>query len=385
MVTVEEVRRAQRAEGPATVLAIGTATPLNCVDQSTYPDYFFRVTNSEHQTDLKEKFKRMCNGSMIEKRYMHLTEEILKENPSICEHKAPSLGARQEIAIVEVPKLGKEAAQKAIEEWGQPISKITHLVFCTTTGVDMPGADCRLTELLGLSPSIKRFMMYQQGCYGGGVVLRLAKDLAENNKCARVLAVCAEITVATFHGPSDTDLDVLVGQALFGDGAGAIIIGSDPIAEVERPLFELVSATQTLIPDTRYAVYGNTSEVGLTVHLHKDVSKLISNNIEKSLTEIFEPLDIFDWNSIFWVVHAGGRAILDQIELKLGLKPEILKATRNVLSEYGNIASACVLFVLDEMRKGSINEGLEWGVLVGFGPGLTIETIVLHNVDKIHK
>lgn len=60
MVTVEEIRRAQRAEGPATVLAIGTATPSNCVDQSTYPDYYFRITNSEHMTDLKEKFKRMC-------------------------------------------------------------------------------------------------------------------------------------------------------------------------------------------------------------------------------------------------------------------------------------------------------------------------------------
>ncbi|KHN15229.1 Chalcone synthase 1 [Glycine soja] len=56
MVSVEEIRKAQRAEGPATV---GTATPPNCVDQSTYPDYYFRITNSEHMTELKEKFKRM--------------------------------------------------------------------------------------------------------------------------------------------------------------------------------------------------------------------------------------------------------------------------------------------------------------------------------------
>ena len=63
MVTVEEVRKAQRADGPATVMAIGTATPPNCVEQSTYPDYYFRITNSEHKTELKEKFKRMCKGS----------------------------------------------------------------------------------------------------------------------------------------------------------------------------------------------------------------------------------------------------------------------------------------------------------------------------------
>lgn len=64
MVTVDEVRRAQRAEGPATVMAIGTATPPNCVDQSAYPDYYFRITNSEHKTELKEKFKRMCKTSI---------------------------------------------------------------------------------------------------------------------------------------------------------------------------------------------------------------------------------------------------------------------------------------------------------------------------------
>jgi chalcone synthase len=63
MVTVNEIRQAQRAEGPATVFAIGTATPKNCVDQSTYPDYYFQITNSEHKTELKEKFQRMCKIS----------------------------------------------------------------------------------------------------------------------------------------------------------------------------------------------------------------------------------------------------------------------------------------------------------------------------------
>lgn len=99
---------------------------------------------------------------MIKKRYMYVNEEILKENPNMCAYMAPSLDARQDIVVVEVPKLGKEAAQRAIKEWGQPKSKITHLVFCTTSGVDMPGADYQLTKLLGLRSSVKRFMMYQQ-------------------------------------------------------------------------------------------------------------------------------------------------------------------------------------------------------------------------------
>lgn len=388
VVTVAEVRRAQRAEGPATVMAIGTATPPNCVDQSTYADYYFRITNSEHMTELKEKFKRICEKSMIKKRYTYLTEEILKENPNICACMAPSLDARQDMLVVEIPKLGKEAAQKAIKEWGQPKSKITHLVFCTTSGVDMPGADYQLTKLLGLRPSVKRLMMYQQGCFAGGTVLRLAKDLAENNKGARVLVVCSEITsVIGFRGPSDTHLDSLVGKALFGDGAAAVIVGSDPIPEVERPLFELVSAAQTILPDSHGAIGGHLREVGLTVHLLEHVPGLISKNIGKALEEAFQPLGISDWNSIFWIAHPGGPAILDQVEEKLALKPEKLRSTRHVLGEYGNMSSASVLFILDEVRKSSTNdglsttgEGLEWGVLFGFGPGLTVETVVLHSV-----
>ena len=49
------------AGGKATVLAIGTAVPPNIIYQSDYPDYYFRVTKSEHLTELKEKLTRICN------------------------------------------------------------------------------------------------------------------------------------------------------------------------------------------------------------------------------------------------------------------------------------------------------------------------------------
>ncbi|MCH96652.1 chalcone synthase, partial [Trifolium medium] len=159
---------------------------------------------------------------MIKKRYIHLTEEILKENPNISTYEESSLNARQNILINEVPKLGEKAASKAIKEWGRPKSEITHLIFCSTSGVDMPGADYQLIKLLNLNPSTKRFMLYHQGCFAGGTVLRLAKDLAENNIGARVLVVCSEITVVSFH----------------------------PDTTIERPLFHIVSASDTILPNS---------------------------------------------------------------------------------------------------------------------------------------
>ncbi|KAK3043525.1 hypothetical protein RJ639_002104 [Escallonia herrerae] len=385
MVTVEEIRSSQRAKGPATIMAIGTANPPNYFLQSTYPDFYFRITNSEHKTELKEKFKRICEKSMIKKRYLYLTEEMLKENPNMCEYMAPSLDVRQDMVVVEVPKLGKEAAEKAIKEWGQPKAKITHLIFCTSSGVDMPGADYQLTKLLGLNRWVKRIMIYQQGCLAGAKVLRLSKDLAENNKGARVLVVCSEITAMFFRGPSDAHLDSLIGAILFGDGAAAMIIQSPWL---RSRYFELVSTAQTIIPGSDGALTGHLREVGLTFHLLKDLPRFISNEIESNLGEVFEPLGISDWNSLFWIVHPGGPAILDQVEEKLALKIDKLRPTRHVLSEYGNMSSAGVFFILNEMRKSSskerlktTGEGLEWGVLLGFGPGLTIDAVVLHSVS----
>nr|GMD70069.1 chalcone synthase [Ipomoea batatas] len=352
----QQAWRAERADGPAKILAIGTATPSNWVDQTDYPDFYFRVTNSEHLLDLKQKFTRICSRTMIKKRHMLLTEEILKENPNLCTFGEPSLNIRQDILVSEIPKLGKEAALKAIEEWGQPKSKITHLIFCTRSGVDMPGADYQLIKLLGLSPSTQRFMLYQQGCFAGGTVLRLAKDIAENNRGSRILAVCAESSAVGFRGPSPDHIDNLVAQALFGDGAAAMIIGADPSPNGESPIFEIFSANQTFVSNGDYHLALHLRESGLSFHGSKALPSTIAKNAES-------------------------------LESVLGLEPNKLRATRDVLRDYGNLSSACVIFILDEVRKQSIRDGLkttgdglDFGVLLSFGPGLTIETVVLHSV-----
>ncbi|CAL5203750.1 unnamed protein product [Lathyrus oleraceus] len=193
--------------------------------------------------------------------------------------------------------------------------------------------------------------------------------------------------ILAFSGPSETHIDGLVGQALFGDGAAAVIIGSDPLPKVENPLFELVWIAQTILPDSGRYIKGDIREVGMILYLNQDLPNLVSKHIEKALVNAFQPLNISDYNSIFWISHPGGRAILDKIEAKFDLKPEKLQASRHVLSEYGNMTGETVLLVMDEMRRrskdeghGITGEGLEWGVLLGLGPGITLDTILLRSV-----
>ncbi|KAF8025186.1 hypothetical protein BT93_F2126 [Corymbia citriodora subsp. variegata] len=375
----------------AAILAIGTASPPNCIRQDDYPDFLFRVTNSNHLTHVKKKFARICEKSAIKKRYFHLNEEILKQNPALCSYGAASLNPRQDLTIDMIPKLGMEAATKAIEEWGQPKSTITHLIFCSLSGVDMPGADLRLLKILGLRPSVNRVMLYNLGCYAGGTVLRIAKDIAENNPGARVLVVCSESTIISFRAPSEDDPVYLISNALFGDGAAAMIIGTaPPHATTERPIFQIISASQSVVPDSDRAIEGHHREVGITMLISEKVPELIAANLEEILAEAFSSIDVTDWNSIFWAPHPGGRRILDLIEARFELGKERLGVTRHILQEYGNMLSACVIFTLDEIRKRSIKEGkattgegMELGVLLGFGPGVTVETVILRSMPIV--
>ncbi|GJN32379.1 hypothetical protein PR202_gb20885 [Eleusine coracana subsp. coracana] len=394
---VAEMWRARRADGPATVLAIGTANPESCMTRDEFPDMYFRATKSEHLTGLKEKFKRVSQRLGVERRYLHHTEELLAAHPEIIDNSAPSLDTRMDIVKTAVPELSAKASMKAIAEWGRPATDITHLVVTTNSGAHIPGVDFQLISLLGLRPDVRRSMLYLNGCYAGAAALRLAKDLAENNRGARVLVVSAEITVILFSAPEEGNFQTLVNQGLFGDGAAAVIVGSDPVMNnpIERPLFEIMAATQTIIPNSEDAIVMYLTKVGYGGKIStRENPMLIRDNIEKCLADTFEPLGIFcsDWNNMFWAVHPGSSAILDKVDAVLKLKPEKLAASRRVLSENGNMFGATVLFILDELRRGmdkaEHGELPEWGVMTAFGPGLTVETIALHRcpahgMDKV--
>nr|CAB3454384.1 unnamed protein product [Digitaria exilis] len=377
--TVHEIRRTLRADGPATVLAIGTANPTTCIPQDEYTDYYFRVTKSEHLTELKDKLRRIC----MEKRFFHHDEALISANPEFADRTLPSLDARVEIASKAVPELAAAAAAKAIAEWGRPATDITHLVFSTYSGARAPSADLRLASLLGLRASVSRTILSLHGCYGSARSLQLAKELAENNRGARVLVACSDLTLIGFYGPEAGCFDTIVGQGLFGDGAGAVIVGADPVGPTERAIFEMVHATQATVPGTEDAITMQLMKGGLDFHISDQVPKLLGANVERCLLDAFESLGMsgVKWNDLFWALHPGGRAILDRIEGVLGLEDGKLAASRQVLRDYGNMSGVTVIFVLDEVRKRRVAKeggGPEWGVMMAFGPGVTIETMVLH-------
>ncbi|PUZ45069.1 hypothetical protein GQ55_8G190700 [Panicum hallii var. hallii] len=372
----------------AAVLAIGTANPANCVLQDEFPDWYFRVTRSEHHPTLKAKMKRICEKSGIRKRHFHLTEEMIGSHPELLDRPLPSLSALLRITADALPELAAAAAEKAIAEWGRPATDITHLILSTNSSGGVPGPDVRLAALLGLRPTVQRTTLYLHGCSAGAAVFPIAKDLAENDDRARVLVVCAETIVIGFGAPDEANPNGLVVNSLFGDGAGAAIIGAGPVAAVERPIFHMVSSSQSTLPRTEPAVWVRLGESGLGYNLSAELPALVRSSIEKCLVDALAPLGLAagagGWNSLFWAMHPGGRAILDSYEAALGLEPGKLAASRHVLGQYGNMLGATIIFVLDEVRRrrqggdAGGDVACEWGVMLALGPGLTVETMVLH-------
>lgn len=217
-----------KPHGNACVLAIARAVPAHKIVQRNYTDFYFKVTNCDHKTELKQKMARICEKSGVETRYSIMTEEFLRAHPEMYTPGQPSLEERHRFLAEEVPRLAQEAGEAALREWGRPARDITHLVVVTLSGVAMPGADVHLVKSLGLRPSVRRVMLYMLGCYAGVTALRVAKDLAENNPGSRVLICCSEVSATTFRAPDETSPYNLVGAALFGDGAVGVVVGANP-------------------------------------------------------------------------------------------------------------------------------------------------------------
>ncbi|XP_050232789.1 type III polyketide synthase B [Mercurialis annua] len=378
------------SSGKATILALGKAFPHQLVMQEFLVDGYFKNTNCDDPA-LKQKLARLCKTTTVKTRYVVMSDEILKKYPELAIEGLPTVKQRLDICNVAVTQMAIEASQNCIKKWGRPLSDITHLVYVSSSEARLPGGDLHLATGLGLSPETQRVMLYFMGCSGGVAGLRVAKDLAENNPGSRVLLATSETTIIGFKPPSADRPYDLVGVALFGDGAGAMIIGTDPDSTSESPLFELHTAMQNFLPDTEKIIDGRLTEEGITFKLGRELPQIIEDNIEGFCHKLMgvAGLPETEYNQLFWAVHPGGPAILNRIEKRLDLFPDKLNASRRALMDYGNASSNTIVYVLEYMIEESLkmkeNNGTdnEWGLILAFGPGITFEGILARNLAVV--
>lgn len=316
-------------------------------------------------------------------RYTVMSKEILDKYPELATEGSATIRQRLEIANPAVVQMALEASLSCIKEWGRPVEDITHVVYVSSSEIRLPGGDLYLASELGLRNDVGRVMLYFLGCYGGVTGLRVAKDIAENNPGSRVLLTTSETTILGFRPPSKARPYDLVGAALFGDGAAAVIVGSNPKPGQETPFMELNYAVQQFLPDTHNVIDGRLSEEGINFKLGRDLPQKIDENIEEFCKKLMAKASLKDFNELFWAVHPGGPAILNKLESTLKLGSDKLECSRRALMDYGNVSSNTIFYVMENMReelKNKKEEREEWGLALAFGPGITFEGILMRSL-----
>ncbi|KAG2331003.1 hypothetical protein Bca52824_002183 [Brassica carinata] len=370
-------------QGKATVLALGKAFPSNVVSQENLVEEYLREIKCDDPS-IKVKLEHLCKTTTVKTRYTVMSSETMQKYPELATEGSPTIKQRLEIANEAVVQMAYEASLACIKEWGRGVEDITHLVYVSSSEFRLPGGDLYLSAQLGLSNEVQRVMFYFLGCYGGVSGMRVAKDIAENNPGSRVLLTTSETMVLGFRPPNKARPYDLVGAALFGDGAAALIIGADP-TESESPFMELHYALQQFLPGTQEVIDGRLSEEGISFKLGRELPQKIEDNIEEFCKKLVAKAGSgsLELNDLFWAVHPGGPAILNGLETKLKLKPDKLECSRRALMDYGNASSNTIFYIMDKVR-GELEKkgrgGEEWGLGLAFGPGITFEGFLMRSL-----
>jgi predicted naringenin-chalcone synthase len=326
-----------------------------------------------------ELIRKIFEGTLIEKRYSvirdyandRLTGEFF--GPDF-PRTAPGMSSRNDLYKREAPVLAREVAEKTLRQWGGKRADITHVVSVSCTGLIAPGIEFLLIDDLGLQRSVQRLGINFMGCFGAFKGLAVARALALEDPGRRVLVVCTELCSLHFH--VNGKVDTHVANALFADGAAAIVVGCNPGA-TETPLFDIVRMGSYAVEDSLPHMTWEAADEGLVMRLSREVPALIDRHVAGFARTLLGPDLAFE--ACDWAVHPGGKSILQAVEKTCGLLPDQTVSSWEVMKQYGNMSSATFLFVLEhQLRRENIRA---WSLGMGFGPGLSMEGTLLRRPD----
>lgn len=349
---------------PAFLQRVATAVPEHDIHES-----FVNFAAEMLQDPRSRKiFNRLAMKSDIHHRY-----SCLHADPSLTGRPTdafafygsgtfPSTAKRMQLFEACAPILVRKALDR-LALTSRERSRIRHVLVTCCTGFYAPGLDFDIIDHLGLSPSTERTMVGFMGCYAAINAFKLARHIVRSEPGSSALVVSLELCTLHFH--ETQELGDVVSFLLFGDGCAAALVSS------EEEGFELDSFKAFRVENSRDLITWRVGDLGFDMFLSGHVPNEIAKAMREKRCALTGglPIDL-------WAVHPGGRSILDAVEEGLALSPEALWASRKVLSSYGNMSSASVIFVLQELMK-TAGRG-QSGCAVSFGPGLTAETMRFH-------
>ncbi|MCE7062045.1 UbiA family prenyltransferase [Dyadobacter sp. CY343] len=358
------------------ISAIETAVPDHRYSQETLASFY---SGSTDDLITKRKIKVVAGKTGIETRYSVIAdfdkqpEQYEFFNKSVDLLPEPGLGRRMQLYQEHATKLSLQAVNK-IRGFEQIKGQITHLITVTCTGLFAPGLDVELMRELNLPPSIQRSSVNFMGCNAAIIALKQADTICRTTPKAKVLVVCTEL--CTIHFQKQYNDDYLLSNLLFGDGSVAALVTAQPSEQYLHSVS--IESFNSMVLHNGYSdMAWRLSETGFIMNLSSYVPDLISKNIEPMLRAV--KLSVGGYKH--WAIHPGGKRIVDDFALALGLDKCALAHTYQILKDYGNMSSPTVLFVLKEVLEKAKPEHQGDRIFsAAFGPGLSIETMQLQYV-----
>lgn len=282
---------------------------------------------------------------------------------------SPGTGERMRRYAREAPPLALRAVQAALAQARLPAERVTHLITVSCSGFHAPGVDLALMAALPLDAGVARTHVGFMGCHGAlnGLRVAAAFTAAEPDACVLLCAV----ELCSLHLQYGWDAERIVANALFADGAAALVASGTPAI---APLGRLIASGSLLVPASTDAMSWGIGDHGFAMGLSPQVPDLIGEHLRPWLEGWLagHKLSLDAIGS--WAVHPGGPRILSAVTKGLGLDPELIEPSRSVLRDYGNMSSPTLLFILERLRRsGAAGPCLA----MAFGPGLCIEVALL--------
>lgn len=266
-------------------------------------------------------------------------------------------------------QLGREAIIRCLAQARVRPEEIDFIATTSCTGWTCPGLESLFIKELGMKSRIFRANLLMMGCSSALSALQSASFYLSAHPGHAALILAVEICSATYF-LDDTD-ETAVANAIFGDGAAAVLLTTEGDG-IELATFEPLVKAEYL------DLMGWTQVDGrFRIRLSKEVRRIAPAMIKEVTDNILRAHGLTKREIRHWVLHSAGRRVLDRAREVVGLAEEDIRASRKILRQYGNLSSATVLFVLDEvMRSGNPQHG-DLGVMVALGPGFAAEAALL--------
>lgn len=356
--------------------SIGIAVPQNRFEQSKIGKFMTRAMQLDYENN--RKLNAIFRSSGIAHRYSVL-EDYGKDNDfsfySNTENfePFPSTALRLHEYEKHAPDLSIAAVRDCFSRKpGFDTQSITHLIVVSCTGMYAPGLDIDLVEKLGLRHDVQRLSINFMGCYAAFNGIKVGDAFCKADPQANVLIVCVEL--CSIHFQKQATEDNMLANALFADGAAAVLMRGTPATGVNL-VPEAFHNSLYFSKDPQMA--WSVGNLGFEMKLTAYVPDIIQNGIKKLTDEMLSKIKK-NFSSIkHFAIHPGGKKILEVIEKELGLTKSDNRHAYDVLNNYGNMSSPTVLFVLYYLlTELSSQENDESVLSFAFGPGLTLESIL---------